>query len=265
VIQLPTMTPQDSHHDNAKTKPKAKKRQPVKKHDPQAQQIAATFVIIGCVGAVAIGVLAYYHADTPLVWVTFLTVAVFLIAIYFHWRSPGVQALCTSLGVVLFVGCLIWQYRLSFPKHEASSTVSTPTPSPAKANSSPNPVAAPEERVLLDVKPEYLLDFFTKYNNVQAQKLVETYIGKWMKISGEVSDVFPSETSGGTRLDRGPSVMMTKKAKKASGDIDVFCDFDDQRWKDRAAVLKRGDKITVFGQITRIDRFFTLTKCEFVE
>jgi len=128
-----------------------------------------------------------------------------------------------------------------------------------------SPLPSPSAREVLDVEPETLLAFFKKYNSAQAQKLVDAYIGKWVRFTGEVADVFPGETSGGRWPDPGPSVMMRIK-RSSSGSFTAFCDFEEQRWRDRAAVLRAEEKVTVFGQITRItDGFFVLKKCEFVK
>jgi hypothetical protein len=257
--------PKNPHQDNAKAKPKAKDRKPVEKHDAPNDKWATTFVILAAFGAVAIALLTHYGLETPLVWASFLTGVFLIVAIHFHWRSPGVQTLCTGLGAVLFIGCLVWQYRLSFPKHEARSALSMPTPNPeapAKADASPTPVAVQEERILLDVKPEYLVGFFKKYTTAQAQKLVETYIGKWVKISGTVKDVDRSVTLSDKPGD--PTVDLSTKSSEGSFRTAAY--FKEQRWQDRALVLKPGDKITVFGRITRITWWgLTLEKCEFVE
>src|SRR5713226_9189169 len=105
--------PENTHKDNAQAKPKPKKRQPVKKHDPHAERLAATFAVLGCLAAGATGLMMYYHLDAPLVWTSFLMVVCFLIAIHFHWRIQVVKRLCIIVAVLVFLGCLIWQHRLT--------------------------------------------------------------------------------------------------------------------------------------------------------
>jgi hypothetical protein len=187
----------------------------------------------------------------------------------YHIHVYGVAGL---IGLALTVLFFLWprfqsRPNTSNPQEAVPSAVSTPAPSPTKATASPTPVAVQEERILLDVKPEYLLDFFTKYNNVQAQKLVETYIGKWEKFSGEVFDVSPDDTVGGHFPDSGPHVMISIRKKNWKDNFGVYCSrFEEQRWKDRALVLKPGETITLLGRIKQIrERSFWLEKCEFVE
>lgn len=267
------MSPQDSHQDNAKTKPKPKKRQPVKKHDPQAERLAPTFAIIGCVGAVVIGVLAYYRADTPLVWVTFLTVGAFLVAIYFYWHSLGVKQICITLGLLLFIGCLIWQYRLSFPTQQISSAISTalPTPTPSlgeipKIGASPS--AATNGREFLDIEPEKLFAFFEKYNDAQAEELVQPYIGKWLEMQGRVREV-KRDVLRDKDFRPIPNItvrMETARRDKKESSVWTTAVFDEKRWMDRAFVLKNDEDIRVRGQIKYIfAHSFRLEHCEIIE
>ncbi len=44
-------------------------------------------------------------------------------------------------------------------------------------------------RVIVDVTPDYLMGLFDQHTSVQAQKLIEPYIGKWIRVSGRLHDV----------------------------------------------------------------------------
>ncbi|HAF12625.1 MAG TPA: hypothetical protein DCK99_02765 [Blastocatellia bacterium] len=182
--------------------------------------------------------------------------AVFLME-WYVWREGRARELpllsFSVLCVTAFGVGLIWQHRLANGGTESASSGLASAPSKAKAN---------EERVLLDVKPEYLADFFTKYNDAQAHKLVETYIGKWVKVSGEVIDV--------SRYSGGPNATVNIRTAPRSR-LGFIADFEEQRWVDRVLVLRRDEPITVFGQITKITALgpeyvtFWLGKCEVVE
>lgn len=265
------MTPQDSQQGNAQTKPKAKKRQPVKKRDSESDKAATTLVIIGAVGAVTVGVLAYYHRDTLLVWTTFLTILFFLIAIYCHWRNQYVKWICAFAGIVLLFGCLIWQYRL-LPKSEPLASPKlrsfTATPEPS---ASPSTTSTQEARVFLDIDPEKLLAFFDKYNAAQAETIVKPYIGKWLEISGRVSeveqDVFMPPRGSNPGIVYGITVHMWTPYKAApKKSIGTQAEFWEQPWIDRATVLKRNEDIRVRGQIKTVFSVgFVLEHCEIVE
>ena len=58
---------------------------------------------------------------------------------------------------------------------------------------------AVDGRIVVDVTPEYLTGLFKQHLNVQAKKLIEAYIGKWMKVSGPLGDVYFNQVTFGQR------------------------------------------------------------------
>jgi hypothetical protein len=51
------------------------------------------------------------------------------------------------------------------------------------------PGTVPVARAVIDVSPEYLMSLYADHTSMQAQKLIEPYIGKWIKVSGPLDDV----------------------------------------------------------------------------
>jgi hypothetical protein len=47
-------------------------------------------------------------------------------------------------------------------------------------------------RTFIGVTHAYLVGLFENHTDVQAQKLLEIYIGKWMRISGQLGNVMSS-------------------------------------------------------------------------
>ena len=47
-------------------------------------------------------------------------------------------------------------------------------------------------RTLVDVTPGYLMDLYGGHTSIQAAKLVEAFIGKWLRVSGPLNDVTPN-------------------------------------------------------------------------
>jgi hypothetical protein len=98
----------------------------------------------------------------------------------------------------------------------------------------------PDGRVLVDVNPQYLTDFFREHTDIQAKKLLEAFIGKWMRVSGPVGDVYANDENNATVYFNPPTYGRTR----------VLMYFNDKATiDDRLRVLKKGDRVTVIGQI----------------
>jgi hypothetical protein len=118
-----------------------------------------------------------------------------------------------------------------------------------------------EERIVVnpEVTPEYLVGLFKEHTSVQADKLATTYIGKWIELSGPLGDVFPRGYVGDGKYT---SLVLFADRGIGLDKIYVAMQFDD-RWLDRLAVLPRGTKIKILGQIERINKVeIRLDNCE---
>src|SRR4029077_6811366 len=95
-----------------------------------------------------------------------------------------------------------------------------------------------------------LTDLFRDRTSIQAQHLAGTYVGKWMKVSGNLGEVMvPGSTS----------VQVTFDNTRAT---DLYMYFG-IAWKERLSILKTGDLITVVGKVERISRVeVVLNTCE---
>jgi hypothetical protein len=113
----------------------------------------------------------------------------------------------------------------------------------------------PSERIVANVTPDFLMDFFQGELQVEARKRVASYIGKWVNWSGLVEDI--------TALARdGRSVSFLLPQPPFSLIRSVFMDFD-AKWVDRISILNKGDRITVFGRIeTTTQGWVQLGDCE---
>lgn len=122
-----------------------------------------------------------------------------------------------------------------------------------------------QERVFVaaSITPEYLLAFFREHTATQARKLAEAYVGKWMKVSGSLGDVNSYDESLATVAFASRDVAFGEQTWfDYTG---LFMYFHD-RWVDRVAILKRGDKLTVIGQIKEVERIaLLLDNCELVD
>jgi large-conductance mechanosensitive channel len=109
------------------------------------------------------------------------------------------------------------------------------------------------KRIVVTVAPEYLWDQFQERTHSQAQKLMEVYRGKWLRVAGDLDDFRSNMASIRYRDPRNPDslsrgIMMFFRDKPTLAMLDGF---------------PRGMRIEVMGKITQIEAFtITLDRCE---
>ena len=103
--------------------------------------------------------------------------------------------------------------------------------------------------VFVDETPAFLTQFFKQHASIQAKKLVQPYLGKWIKLS----NVTVSDIEAQSQRYRVP-------AHCADGEM-VFMYFD-EKWFERVSILRRGSQIAIIGRITSLENFLTLDNCE---
>jgi hypothetical protein len=157
--------------------------------------------------------------------------------------------------------------EVGMPVTNAEPSVSTapsyaptgePEPEPPP---SPLTILMPAEptpgRVFIDIALEALTEPFEQHTTVQAQRLVSTYLGRWMRLSGKVRDVRSQDGEGWhvspdlpwLGLGRMPAVGL----------------YFQPRWKDHISVLRRGDPFLLDGKLTEIHQFaIVFEECELV-
>jgi hypothetical protein len=113
-------------------------------------------------------------------------------------------------------------------------------------------------RVIVDVTPETLLSFYEGRMGIEGDRLLAPYVGKWMKISGEIEDI--TSMLGVSSI--GPMITLAHDRDKIPNAILNFS--GDQ--KDRVATLRRKQRITalcmIFGSLIHT---ISLSNCELVE
>lgn len=88
------------------------------------------------------------------------------------------------------------------------------------------------------------------------------YLGKWMKVSGSLGNVISTTPNRAQLTFERAEVPITEQ--KWFDYSDFYMMFK-KPWIDRLAIAKRGDKLTVIGQIERIDGVSVqLQNCELV-
>jgi hypothetical protein len=164
----------------------------------------------------------------------------------------------------------VWQW--AWPKNETPRLEATdhppavpPTPSMIQPIQQTEVKEAENQgRVFVgeNVTHEYLFNIFRAHTAIQETKLTAAYLGKWMKVSGTVGEVISTNPARAQLTFKRPEVPFTERT--AFYYADLFMMFDEP-WVDRLAILIRGDKLTVIGQIGRIDgTSIHLENCELV-
>jgi hypothetical protein len=108
-----------------------------------------------------------------------------------------------------------------------------------------------EARIFAERTAEELMNFFAGHTTVDANKLLEVYMGKWLQVSGVFDDV--------TAHHLGLTVYI-----ELPNHSSVFMQFEPE-WHDRLLMLKRGSIITVVGKIHRVSwTNLALRECELI-
>ncbi|MBI4340135.1 MAG: hypothetical protein HY680_09325 [Chloroflexi bacterium] len=108
-----------------------------------------------------------------------------------------------------------------------------------------------QPRILTDVAPGYLHDFYKQYTGLQADALVKPYLGKWMTVGGAITTINFVKAKG---------VNWYQVSLLKVGDIYFFFD---EPWGERLSIKNKGDQVTVIGQVESVDRLgVTLHHCE---
>lgn len=122
------------------------------------------------------------------------------------------------------------------------------------------PSPKPENKVFVDpnVTPEFLAGLYDGNTILGAEMKIKQYIGKWLPVSGRLSEVMGGWDLLGGRtpavatflIQKGPSVIM------------IFQD----EWIDRLAPTPKGQQIFVHGTITKVNSDkVELDNCELVD
>lgn len=122
----------------------------------------------------------------------------------------------------------------------------------------PETKAQGDQREMVNVTPEYLTGFYRQgHTSVQAKKLAEAFIGKWMKVSGPLGDVLGN-------YDNQRMVVFSDRSISTNDFVNMF--FSDKERFGRLSTLKLGDTITVVGQVTEVNSLeIWLHNCELVD
>ena len=166
--------------------------------------------------------------------------------------------LIAVLSYVFGAGCVGASVVLTFLRidgHERSVKLASPSgrTSPLETHQTipilpieSDPISPAPPRIVVSLPPQELTQFFIDHVTAQAEKLIQPYIGKWLKASGEITDVVRSGDDWIVYVWHTPSVPTP------FSHIGLSLYFD-KNWSDRVALLSRDITLTVIGQIDMVD------------
>lgn len=150
-------------------------------------------------------------------------------------------------------GLALFLCRASDPEPTMPST--TPQHSPSSTSQDETPPSYPG-REFSDAEPAEIMSVLTgATTDIQANKLLRPYYGKWLRVSGPLENA--------TAWSSGSS-LVTFSNFLSIGENRVNAFFNDEHVVEgRLALLRVGTRLTIIGQITDVGRLgITLMHCE---
>ena len=174
-----------------------------------------------------------------------------------HYRA-GVGLILVGLAYVLGHTVYRTNQAAKVPENRATDAARAgplPTPTIPKQTAVDSPVTTlatmPGISFLSeDITPPFLMSLYKINTEIQAEKLVASYLGQWMTVSGEVVDVAKSGDS-----DHRPMVQ--------AGPGGAYLFKFSPVWEGRVSGIRRASHITVTGRLEQVHSLFiTLNDCE---
>jgi hypothetical protein len=123
------------------------------------------------------------------------------------------------------------QRVVAAPSPSSFDVKSTNTDKPSEGNKKP------EEKMVIDISAEYLIDLYRGRTTIQADALMAMYLGKWITVTGKVANVWKSRDG-------------YKMIIFVGGDLTKLVTLDfDLGGNEHVAYLTRDSDITVHGKI----------------
>jgi hypothetical protein len=198
----------------------------------------------------------------------FLAAAFLVVAFTNPMKLDAVQR--GALGVAIIALAALAAFAAhTLSKTRAAQKTPGPPPREAAAVHDAAPEARPkaaekQDRVFVgeSITPEYLIGIFREHTAIQGATLTAAYLGKWMKVSGSLGDVVSTTPNLAQLTFERAEVPFTERTWF---DYTSFYMMFRRPWIDHLEIAKRGDKLTVIGQIERIDSVSVqLENCELV-
>jgi hypothetical protein len=174
-----------------------------------------------------------------------------LAAVFTPVFEDAARMFAAVFAVVLLIFIFILEGAEPKPptRHSAQSITQT-SAQPAKQREK-------KEKAFITLAPRELTGFYRQGNtSIQAARLAEPYLGKWLKLSGTVSDIRDVFVAGKS--------LVTLKEFSIRNEEYVLLFFS-QEWIEHLSTMRAGDSINAIGKVGSIDSTtVTLQDCEIV-
>jgi hypothetical protein len=111
------------------------------------------------------------------------------------------------------------------------------------------------ERIEVRIQPQDLIKQLSPLHSFQADAIMKDYVGKWMRVSGEVRNVDED------KRDKTMTVLLRLSGDPGSPRIQLI--FDAPTWRDRIVVYQKGVQMSAVGKIRSFSGLsMDLTDCE---
>jgi len=208
--------------------------------------LSASLIAIGLIGLVySVYTHHYKTPKTAPLWVGLLIITWIAIAydVYDRQSNRGGSptswvpwaAVCAVALITAAFG--YWGRRPAAAPQPRQADPPSPPPLSATTPATAHATEVDEERIFIDVNPEYLGGFFKQYTDMQAQRLFNPFIGKWIEKSGTLGEV---------NLVKHTDLIQVLFQEQADTNLIMFFSV---KWADHLSVLRRGDPLTVAGRI----------------
>jgi len=183
------------------------------------------------------------------------------------WILHNKEWLFSGLGLVILIGLgrlLYSSLHAVIPRVTSDVPTTLLHKNTIAAPEPPRKAAETQDRVFVgaSITPEYLISIFREHTDIQGATLTAAYLGKWMKVSGSLRNVISTTPNLAQLTFERAEVPLTERTWF---DYTDFYMMFKKPWIDRLAIAKRGDNLTVVGQIERIDAVSVqLENCELV-
>lgn len=165
-----------------------------------------------------------------------------------------------ALGLFAFtlvLACLAWVQQR--PRRQGAGAVTKPAATSLRFGFRPEAFESPqrpEDRIFVEREPEDLIGMLRGHTSMQAARLVEPFIGKWMKFSRPVRDITAGGMGGGCFVHAEGNPAFIPR---------LHLNFS-PRWVDRLSIAQKGDTITAIGQIAELNEaWITFAYCEVID
>ena len=118
-------------------------------------------------------------------------------------------------------------------------------------------------RIFVNTSPFDLQKKVRGMTSYQADKMKDPYLGKWLEILGEVSNVENTTFATSDNSEKDIVVWCDCPSGNANDNVSIVMYFNADRWETHLSHLERGEQIRVLGEIRNISEgLISLRNCE---